>query len=232
VDYLPPSIDVPATGNIHVRNDLLSYLRKEQAFFRRDERYLAKSIVDTLANVLWKLDGQSTKFVQASNVPALPVSLIFPSHRVISHTQGKKKTIPDLTSQTVAELSASLVNILENVVFNRVSWSNVQNHLEDLLTCLTAYDLYLKDRAVVSAANHSSFAPIRELHSDLQVRIVEAVKKHASQYDEIHDALMNEPLYSAVDVRQFAPKPPVARHRYIKSIALTCHTFGKSDWPP
>ena len=94
MDYLPPISEDPATGNLHVRDDILSYLRNEHAFFRRDERPLAKSVVDALEMVLWNLDGQATKFAQASNVPALPDSLTFRSHRVISHVQGSKKSIP------------------------------------------------------------------------------------------------------------------------------------------
>jgi hypothetical protein len=235
VDYLPPSIDAPTTGNIKVRNDLLSYLRKEQAFFQRDERTLAKSTVDTLEMVFWNLDGQAAKFAQASNVPALPDSLIFPCYRIITHVQGKKKGIPNLDTQTVAKLSALLINILQNRLFKRHSWSKVQKDLDDLLTCLTAYDLYLKDRNRASLSNHSSLAPIREVHSNLQVRIVEAVKKRATRYDAIHDALVNKPLYSAVDVRQYAPKPPVARYNYVKTIALTyairlfTHDYGNQS---
>jgi hypothetical protein len=117
-----------------VRNDLLVYLRRKEAFFRHEERPTAcKAVVDSLTSILWVVYGQGHKLLTTANVPALPAALIFDAARVLSH-----KHLPELTQRFASAAHSKLAAVLLEPRVRSAAWATVRRDLESMHASMVA----------------------------------------------------------------------------------------------
>lgn len=219
MNFLPNSCS-EKTGVDKVRNEVLKYLRLQGAFFKAFEGALCDDIIGSLTTVLWNLDGQSNKFVNATLVPSLPIGLTFPSHRSLN---GKK--LPNLNIEMLQRSTAIIARILENKRLRHPSWSEVNADVGLLFDSLSKYIEHLEVALISTEQTRSQNVPARGASDGLETRIIEPVAYLSLAYIPLSNALIALDFYDFVDIQSFSPTDIAQRRVFVRAMAFRFPVF-------
>ena len=218
VNFLPKQMNTDHYGPFAVRNCIIDYLRKNKSFFSTTETDEAEKFVSGLSKVMWYLNGQEQKFVNAGpGVPALPGRLVFDLKRKLGH-----KTLPKLN---VAELETHH-NALAGLLLmpgriQKDSFEVVMKEFSEVHVSMVQYAEYLKCQLNKVNERNNLLNTGRPLINNVDCSTIAAtVTPTAAIYIPLMNRLKRSAYYTVVDVAEFAPALRSSRHTYIKQLGF------------
>jgi hypothetical protein len=217
VDFQPsPDLSHGQIGVRLVRNDLLVYLRQNEAFFRLDNCTAAcKTVLASLTSILWVVNGQGHKFQTTANVPELLAALIFNAYRVLGH-----KNLPELSQRAFSAAYNKLAAGLSEPRVRSEAWATVRRDLEEMHASMVAYESYLVEQNNLQSFHRLSRQPVRPPYIGLADETFGSSPTTPFAYLSLRGALLLIDLYEAVDLSNFAPSLPSKRYSFIVNVQL------------
>lgn len=211
-------------GRDALYNKVVEYLQREGAGFKSFQKEDMEFFMSSTVSILWRLDGQWTKLLEASNVSKPPENLHFrpadqDSFRVLHHGAHKKKSVPLLKREDLIEDFERLDQLTTKQFLKSITWQQVFADMMQLKTSLADYihhlekadEKYKAASASVSDDNRSlkTVSPNQNRPSLVQLL-----------YKALEDRLNAVPAYTEQNLIFFAPSERRAKYKYITGLAF------------
>lgn len=219
-EYLDLEEKQDNSGPNKIYNCLLKYFEERNIRFKKDEIILSKYLTSQLTKALWTIDGHVHKFFEAPNVSPIPSCFLFnkedKTFRKLDHKGKPKKSVPNLDSKELIDVSYKLEDLLSKKSFSTSKWKVVHDDVNALNQSLKTYVMYLNQKA----ENHEGPKEILSQCKFYEIPKNENINIFSKKtYEELQLVLAQE-NYVPHNIVKYAPLDRYRKYRYINGLVF------------
>ena len=216
-------------AKLDMKNDILKWLARNEIGWSKDAcENKGRNFVDTLANVLWELDGHhNTLNDRGCGLPTMLQA--FRGYRQPEKAKHRKRESSNLDYQSIQEFSQSLFHLANCSYMKSQAWIGVYNSILRLAENLRKYTTYLDRQALTTQATHAE----KMLRTDVDNwEIYKALPfinpSKQARYGKLHAALLHAKPYEPVFLNDYASSDRRRQNEYINEVIFPCKTVRYS----
>ena len=202
-------------------NSIIDWLKKEGLSWKPSEvaNGTASTMVSTIRDVLWYLDGHHSTLAERS-CPIPHLFSQFVGYNTPEKSKHRKRCKMSLCSDLLSSHAQRLFGNLQAAFWSRPGWISIQTEVELLAKSLVKYADHLSSKRVRIGALHASSEPARTVANALTVQYVSARHLVSSELSEISTAVCAAGTNVPVDLESLLPRDRCRRYDRVQ--ALKC----------
>lgn len=199
-----------AKDSIH--NHIIDYLNSKNITFQACDLGINNNFVKSLADILWLLDGQASKFKKVPDCPDLPLIFFTKTFRVLTHQNVTKKKIPNMRRQDLVDACIKLETIINSKADKR-GWDEVIIDLTNLKSSIDYYADYLQASCDKDRSEPQDQSKLKIITGDFALSAM-----HTSTYASLRAVLIKNENYFPILLTNYAPVDRRMRYNYIRRL--------------
>ena len=219
---LPRKKEPPRNQKDKLFNGIVDLLDEQKLSYSPAEAESSgQNLVRVLTDCLWHIDGHH-ETLEKQSCPVPPIFGPFTGYNLPERSKHRKRTIANLSSDTLKSLSRSLFSILQGSYWKCKSWQTFGSEVESLAGSLAQYVDYLERQNKKAKLRHASDVPIRQLSNSITLTYIKATTGSLfPSFRELSTTLEAAEPYQHVFLNDLCPGDPRRRYEFIQSLERT-----------
>jgi len=205
-------------------NDILHLLISKNMSLKHSEiSSFGERLIKALRDILWHIDGHHEAFSQQST--AVPnIFQAFKDYNCPEKTKHRKREQRNMSSDHLRNCVSELLTLLQANPWERENWREFKLDVSNLASSISGYVEYLSQKNKVTKYNHSLPVPVRELSSNLRLKLIPVSKTNSvtpSSLHTIEKTLDTKSCFEFVSANSLLPSNSMQKHRLIELLSST-----------